>query len=134
MSFTDGLAVRAKIDDANILHATESSFSLSRDTREIVTKDTQSGSNQYRTLKLGKRGYEFSVSALQSDEAGDMYATLLAAADSGTLVEVDFGTGEAGDTVITVNCYITNFEGSAPAEGEYSYDVTFTSTGAITIH
>ena len=133
MAFKDGLLVRLQVDAANVLHATDSSFSFSRDTREIVTKDTVNGSNQYRTLKLGKRGYEFNVSALQSSDAGDMYATLLGAADAGTVVAVEFGGAVVGETIITVNCYITSFDGNAPSEGEFNYDCVFTSTGDITI-
>ena len=133
MAFTDGLAVRVKVDAANVLHATESSMSFNRDTREIVTKDTATGTDQYRSIKLGKKSAEFSVSALQSDEAGDLYATLLAAINAGTMVEVDFGTTASGDTVVTVDCYITNLEANAPAEGEFSYDLTFTTTGDFTI-
>jgi hypothetical protein len=135
MAFNDGFDVRVQMDDANFLHAQSGSMSLDRDTREIVTKDTVTGGNQYRRLKLGKKGGEFTVSCLvdEADNA-DLYNTAIVAWNAGTQVSVDFGRhGNSGSTIVTVDCFITNVQSDAEAEGEHAYNVTLSTTGDFTI-
>lgn len=51
---------------------------------------------------------------------------------SRTEFTIVFGTQETGDTIYTMNAYLSNISVTAPAEETVTYSGTFTSTGAIT--
>ena len=116
-------------DGTLIAHATESSISMSMDTRDASTKD----SGGYRDLLEGARSGSISVSALYEDlttkEGVDDLMTLF---NARTAVTVKFSTEEADDHYWSASAYLTSLELSASKEDNVTYSASFELTGTIT--
>lgn len=115
-------------DAVLIGHATESSISLSMDTRDASTKDSAG----YRDLLEGAKSGSISVSALYADDATSGPTQLMVNYTARTVIAVKFSTEEAGDHYWSANAYITSLEVSASKEDNVTYSATFELTGAIT--
>ena len=112
-----------------IAHATESSISMSMDTRDASTKDSAG----YRDLLEGARSGSISVSALYEDlttlQGVDDLMTHFAARSA---VTVKFSTEVSGDHYWSASAYITSLEVSASKEDNVTYSASFELTGTIT--
>jgi len=122
------LGVYAGATPTLIAHATESSISLSMDTRDASTKDSAG----YRDLLEGARSGSISVSSLYAEDAAYGVDDLMTHFTARTAVAVKFSTEEAGDHYWSANAYITSLEVNASKEDNVTYSASFELTGAIT--
>ncbi|SFO04757.1 Phage tail tube protein [Paenimyroides ummariense] len=127
-----GKNLRLKVEGKTVYHATECSWSTTKDFEEFASKDT-----------VGKRSipgdYEFSAStaALIVEKAAgatqsDIY-DLLELYKSDTLVEIEFTTDIAGTKVISGNYYIQACDISANNTGVATANCSFRGDGDFSI-
>ncbi len=111
-----------------IAHATESSISLSMDTRDASTKD----SSGYRVLLEGARSGSISVSALYAEDAAYGVDDLMTIYGNRTTITVKFSTEVSGDHYWSASAYLTSLEISSSKEDNVTYSASLELTGAIT--
>ena len=121
------LGVYAGATPTLIAHATESSISLSMDTRDASTKDSAG----YRDLLEGSRSGSISVSSLYAEDAAYGVDDLMTHFTARTAVAVKFSTEVSGDHYWSASAYITSLEVSASKEDNVTYSATFELTGTI---
>lgn len=110
---------------------TSCSLTVSRDVRDITTKD----SSAWRELLTGLKSWSLSGEGLVTyntetdiDKPNDLYTLL----NNGTKIKVKFGTTNAGDYDYTGDCYITSYEQEAGVEDNNTYSFSLEGTGALT--
>lgn len=111
-----------------IAHATEGSISLSMDTRDATTKD----SNATRDLLGATKSGTISVSALYAEDAAYGVDDLMGAWSSRSALTVKFSTEVSGDHYWSASAYVTSLEINAGMEDNVTYSATFELTGDIT--
>lgn len=130
---------RAFVDGVGAGHAESCAYSLTIDSKELSDKDVDPGSTEPGAVAvtLGKKRLEIKVTAFvwESDNGSTAatggYRDILTKAMNGTEVEFLFGTNVAGDTQLTGNGYITNFEGTGDDGSEAKYSFTIKSNGTF---
>jgi|SRR6056297_75053 len=121
--------LRVKVDGNAIARANDASISFTHDTRDITTKD----SGGYRELLEGLRSAEASTSGLYAYDDTNGGDSLFADLKGRNQVEIEFTTDETGDTVYTVDAYITSLElNSSGQEDNAGYSASFACTGEFT--
>lgn len=116
------------VEGATVGHTTSCSLSLSMDTPEATTKDSNGFSEYIGGVKGGEISFEGLVAYDDSANAIEFADYLLAR----TQLTCVFGTQEAGDAVYTAEGFLTSVEMSAEMEAAVTYSGSITITGAIT--
>lgn len=116
------------VEGATVGHTTSCSLSLSMDTPEATTKDSNGFSEYIGGVKGGEISFEGLIAYDDSANAIEFADYLLAR----TQLTCVFGTQEAGDAVYTAEGFLTSVEMSAEMEAAVTYSGSITITGAIT--
>tara|TARA_R110002073_G_scaffold93778_5_gene218690 strand:- start:3809 stop:4216 length:408 start_codon:yes stop_codon:yes gene_type:complete len=116
------------VEGATVGHTTSCSMSLSMDTPEATTKDSNGFSEYIGGVKGGEVSFEGLVSYDDSANAIEFADYLLAR----TQLTCVFGTAETGDAVYTAEGFLSSVEMSAEMEAAVTYSGSITLTGAIT--
>ena len=130
MAIINGTVFLLSIGGTALPDQTEGSISISMETRDITTKD----SNGFRELLEGVRSGSISVSGLVDDDgAGGAGADLFASLNGRAAVSIVFGLdGATDDYNYSCNAFCTSLEVSASTEDNVTYSASFEITGAIT--
>ena len=116
------------VEGATVGHTTSCSMSLSMDTPEATTKDSNGFSEYIGGVKGGEVSFEGLVAYDDSANAVEFADYLLAR----TKLTCVFGTAETGDAVYTAEGFLSSVEMSAEMEAAVTYSGSITLTGAIT--
>jgi len=130
MSIVNGHDLRVYVGGSAVAKATECSFSLSTNMREIAHKDTAGSAGGFREVSAGQKSGTMTTSALYSE--GESFESLFSAWDAGTAVVVKFSDEVSGNKHMTANALISSLDMNAPDNENVSYSVTFELSGAIT--
>lgn len=127
-----GKDLRLKLADNTLYHATECSFSTTRELESIATKDTNGNKGT-----PGNYEWSLSTSALVANQASgsDQNDTkaILDAFLAGTVVAVEFTTDVEGDILITGNAFLVSCNITAAVGSSATYDVQLTGDGDFTV-
>lgn len=127
-----GKDLRIKLDDNTIYHATECSFSTTREIESIATKDTDGNKGT-----AGNYEWSLSTNALVASKAAlstqNDTKSILDAYLLGNIVAVEFTTDVTGDVVISGNAFIASCNITAAVGSSATYDVSFTGDGDVTV-
>lgn len=123
----NGTDLILKVEGAVVGHTTSCSLSLSMDTPEATTKDSNGFSEYIGGVKGGEVSFEGLVAYDDDSNAIEMADFLL----SRTILTCVFGTAESGDAIYTAEGFLTSVEMSAEMESAVSYSGSITLTGAI---
>jgi len=124
----NGTNLLLKIEGTTIGHTTSCSLSLSMDTPEATTKDSNGFSEYIGGVKGGEISFEGLVAYDDTANAIEFADYLLAR----TQLTCVFGTAETGDAVYTAEGFLSSVEMSAEMEAAVTYSGSITITGAIT--
>ena len=116
------------IEGDTVGHPTSCSMSLSMDTPEATTKDSNGFSEYIGGVKGGEISFEGLVAYDDTANAIEFADYLLAR----TQLTCVFGTAETGDAVYTAEGFLSSVEMSAEMEAAVTYSGSITITGAIT--
>ena len=116
------------VEGATVGHTTSCSMSLSMDTPEATTKDSNGFSEYIGGVKGGEISFEGLVAYDDTANAIEFADYLLAR----TQLTCVFGTAETGDAVYTAEGFLSSVEMSAEMEAAVTYSGSITITGAIT--
>lgn len=126
----NGTSLRLYKDSTAIGHATTCELQVSREQREILTKDSPGGG--WREGKPGRKSFTMSTEALFSyDTANVAPSALFDALNNGTLMLFRFTTSSSGDTYWEGSAYCTSWAVNAVVEENVSYTATFEGNGAL---
>jgi hypothetical protein len=124
-----GKNLRIKVDGKTIFHATECSFTTSRNMESIASKDTngeQVTPGNYTwgvsTNYLVANKPDASTTQIGMKEILDTY-------QAGTEVEVQFTTNIVGDVIVTGQTFIEGLNMTAGTNGVATGDASFKGTG-----
>jgi hypothetical protein len=127
-----GKDLRIKMADNTIYHATECSFSTTREIESIATKDTDGNKGT-----PGNYEWSLSTSALVANKAGGSSQndtkSILDAYIAGEIVAVEFTTDVEGDIILSGNAYLASCNITAAVGSSATYDVSFTGDGDLTV-
>ena len=124
----NGTNLILKVEGATVGHTTSCSMSLSMDTPEATTKDSNGFSEYIGGVKGGEISFEGLVAYDDTANAIEFADYLLAR----TQLTCVFGTAETGDAVYTAEGFLSSVEMSAEMEAAVTYSGSITITGAIT--
>ena len=124
----NGTDLILQVEGATVGHTTSCSLSLSMDTPEATTKDSNGFSEYIGGVKGGEISFEGLIAYDDSSNAIEMADFLLAR----TQITCIFGTSESGDAIYTAEGFLSSVEMSAEMESAVSYSGSITITGAIT--
>ena len=124
----NGTNLILQIEGAAVGHTTSCSLSLSMDTPEATTKDSNGFSEYIGGVKGGEVSFEGLVAYDDTANAIEFADYLLAR----TQLTCVFGTAETGDAVYTAEGFLSSVEMSAEMESAVTYSGSITLTGAIT--
>lgn len=116
-----------KIEDTALGHTTSCTMSFSSDLPEATTKDSSGFQEVIAGVKSGEISFDGLVAYDDSANAIELADYLLA----GTQVTAVFGTAVSGDSVYTVEGFLSSVEMSAEMESPVSYSGSITTTGSI---
>lgn len=126
----NGTDLRVYQGGTAIGEATTSTLSISRELREILTKD--SPSSGWRSVSPARKSATCTVEALYSETTSNVSPdTLFDALDNGTALELKLSDEVSGNNFYSFCAYCTSFEVNTPVEDNVSYSVTFEVTGAV---
>ena len=126
----NGTDLRVYNNTTAIGEATSATLSITREMRNILTKD--SPSSGWVSNKPGSKSATLTVEALYSETSNNVQPDVLFdALDNGTVLALTLKEGTAGYNFYSFSAYCTSFEISSPVEDNVSYSATFTITGAI---
>lgn len=124
-----GKNLRVRVDGKTVFHATECSFTTSRNMESIASKDTngeQVTPGNYTwgvsTNFLVANKPTGSTTQIGTKEILDTY-------QAGTEVEVQFTTEIVGDVIITGQSFIESLNMSSPTNGVATGDASFKGNG-----
>jgi len=127
-----GKNLRIKVDGETVYHATECSFTTTRELESIASKDTN---GEKKTP--GNYTWGLSTNALVADKAvassQNDTKSILDAFQAGNTVSVEFTTDVEGDIVISGDAYIESCNITAPVGGSATYDASFSGDGDFVV-
>lgn len=129
MSTYAGKNLRVRIDGKTVFHATECSFTTSRNMESIASKDTngeQVTPGNY-TWGVSTNFLVANIPAGSTTQVGTK--EILDNYQDGTEVEISFTTNIVGDVIITGNTYIEGLNMSAGTNGVATGDCSFKGNG-----
>lgn len=110
--------------------STSCTLSVSRETREILTKD--SPSSGWRSVSPGRKSATLTVEALYSETSANVQPdALFDALDGGTVLNLTLTENTSTYNFYSFSAYCTSFEVNAPVEDNVSYSCTFEVSGAV---
>jgi hypothetical protein len=110
--------------------ATSATLSVSREMRNILTKD--SPNSGWVSNKPGSKSATLTVEALYSETTTNVQPDVLFdALNNGTVLALSLKTTTNGYNFYSFSAYCTSFEVSSPVEDNVSYSATFTVSGAV---
>ncbi|MFH6966480.1 hypothetical protein [Flavobacterium sp. FlaQc-28] len=124
-----GKNLRIRVGGKTVFHATECSFTTSRNMESIASKDTngeQVTPGNY-TWGVSTNYLVSNIPAASSTQIGTKQ--ILDTYQSGSEVEVSFSTEIVGDVIITGNCFIEGINMTAPTNGVATGDASFKGNG-----
>ena len=124
----NGTELLLKVEGATVGHTTSCSLSLSMDTPEATTKDSNGFSEYIGGVKGGEISFEGLIAYDDTSNAIEMADFLLAR----TQLTCVFGTAETGDAIYTAEGFLSSVEMSAEMEAAVTYSGSITITGALT--
>jgi hypothetical protein len=124
----NGTNLLLKLDGTIIGHSTSCSMSLSMDTPEATTKDSNGFSEYIAGVKGGEISFEGLVDYSDSLNGIELFDSLLAR----TTLTCVFGTAESGDAIYTADGFLSSIEMSGEMESAVTYSGSITISGAIT--
>jgi hypothetical protein len=124
----NGTNLLLKLDGTIIGHSTSCSMSLSMDTPEATTKDSNGFSEYIAGVKGGEISFEGLVDYSDSLNGVELFDSLLAR----TTLTCVFGTAESGDAIYTADGFLSSIEMSGEMESAVTYSGSITISGAIT--
>ena len=124
----NGTNLLLKLDGTIIGHSTSCSMSLSMDTPEATTKDSNGFSEYIAGVKGGEISFEGLVDYSDSLNGVELFDSLLAR----TELTCVFGTAESGDAIYTADGFLSSIEMSGEMESAVTYSGSITISGAIT--
>jgi hypothetical protein len=127
-----GKNLRIKVDGKTIFHATECSFTTSRNMESIASKDTngeQSTPGNY-TWGLSTNFLAANIPAASITQIGTK--ELLDKYQAGVEVAVQFTTNIIGDVIISGMAFIEGINISSPTSGVATGDSSFKGNGDFT--
>ena len=124
-----GKNLRIRVDGKTVFHATECSFTSSRNMDAIASKDTNG-----EQVSPGSYNWSVSTNYLVADKAAASTTALgikelLDTYTGATEVEVQFTTNITGDVVITGMTYIESIDMSAGTNGVATGSASFKGNG-----
>ncbi|MBF4484432.1 phage tail tube protein [Flavobacterium sp. CSZ] len=124
-----GKNLRIRVDGKTIFHATECSFTTSRNMESIASKDTNG-----EQVTPGNYTWGVSTNYLVANiptASTTQIATkqILDTYQQGSEVEVQFSTEIVGDVIITGNSFIESINMTAPTNGVATGDASFKGNG-----
>ena len=132
MAKINGTSILVTVDGNAIAEAQEHSIEFSHNLADASTKDSAG----WAEFISAQRGGTINVSALV-DYAADADASATGFFDlftegivNRTEFTLVFGTAVSGDTIFTVDAFLTSLSQNAPMEDVVSYSATFQLTGA----
>lgn len=124
-----GKNLRIRVDGKTIFHATECSFTTSRNMESIASKDTDAEEVVPGTITWGV-STNYLVANIPSASATQIGTKqLLDTYTAGTKVEVQFTTDIIGDVIVTGNTFIEGINMTAGTNGVATGDASFKGTG-----
>ena len=124
----NGTNLLLKLDGTIIGHSTSCSMSLSMDTPEATTKDSNGFSEYIAGVKGGEISFEGLVDYSDSLNGVELFDSLIAR----TVLTCVFGTAESGDAIYTADGFLSSIEMSGEMESAVTYSGSITISGAIT--
>jgi len=124
----NGTNLLLKLDGTIIGHSTSCSMSLSMDTPEATTKDSNGFSEYIAGVKGGEISFEGLVDYSDSLNGVELFDSLIAR----TELTCVFGTAESGDAIYTADGFLSSIEMSGEMESAVTYSGSITISGAIT--
>jgi len=110
---------------------TSCSLSVSREVRDVTTKDSSAWQENLAGLKSWSVSFEGLVTyntETDIDKPNDLYTLL----SNGTEVKIKFGSTTTDEYDYTGDAYLTSYEQEAGTEDNNSFSGSFTGTGALT--
>jgi len=124
-----GKNLRIRVGGKTIFHATECSFTTSRNMESIASKDTNGEQVTPGNYTWGV-STNFLVANIPTSSTTQIATKeLLDTYQAGTEVEVQFTTDIAGDVIITGDTFIESMNMSAPTNGVATGDAAFKGNG-----
>lgn len=124
-----GKNLRIRVDGKTIFHATECSFTTSRNMESIASKDTNGEKVTPGNYTWGV-STNFLVANIPTGSATKIATKqILDLYQAGTQVQVQFTTQIAGDVIITGQSFIESMNMSAPTNGVATGDASFKGNG-----
>jgi len=123
----NGTNLLLKVETVTVGHTTSCSLSLSMDTPEATTKDSNGFSEFIGGVKGGEVSFEGLIAYDDASNAVQMADFLLAR----TSLTCVFGTAETGDAIYTAEGFLSSVEMSAEMESAVTYSGSITLTGAV---
>lgn len=111
-----------------VAHATSHSLSLSMDTRDATTKDSEGWTDRLE----GLRSWEISGNALFAFDAAYGFDDLFTVYTGRTAVTVKFSSEVSGDKYYSGSGYLTSLTLDAPTEDNASFAFTVQGNGTLT--
>ncbi len=124
----NGTNLLLKLDGTIIGHSTSCSMSLSMDTPEATTKDSNGFSEYIAGVKGGEISFEGLVDYSDSLNGVELFDSLIAR----TVLTCVFGTAESGDAIYTADGFLSSIEMGGEMESAVTYSGSITISGAIT--
>lgn len=130
----DGKNVRFKFANQTLFHATSCQLTVSSETQEYATKDTNG-----KIVGIDSYSGTLSTDGLWSMQETANTATQVDAAEllqhqlDKTLLAFEFTNGVSGDTLISGNCYVTNTDLGAEVGNKATASFQFIVSGDITV-
>lgn len=130
MAIFNGTLSVLKADGTQIAELTDCSLDLPTNMFDVTSKE----SGGYKKIMPGLRSATCNATGIVDFVATNKdMADLLAYYTGRTAVTILFSNGVVGDKSVSFSSYMSACSISAPMEDKVSYDITFESTGTITV-
>lgn len=141
-TFVDGSVLRLEVSTdggttyAVVFHAQQGTIEFTKETTNIITKDT-GGGQSWREIKTKTKQAVITVNGLifyaVNGTTQFNVEELIAMFVNDTQVDFTWSTGVAGDPIYSGKAYVTRFREDAQADTESSFEATLDVDGAPTI-
>ena len=121
----NGRFVQVYVDGVVIAHATNHTFSPSRDMRDTTSKD----SGGWRNVSPGLGSWTISADFLFAEDAGTGYSTLYSKMVNCTQVELEWSTEISTTKKYVGVAFVSELPQEAPNEDNNTFSVTFEGNG-----
>lgn len=128
-----GINVLVLVDGNPIGHTTSCTLDVQHDLADATSKDSAGFTEVISAMRSATISFEGLVDYADDGTSKEGLDSLMSDGIIGRQeYTVVFGTQETGDTVYTMNAFLSNISITAPHAETTTYSGSFTSTGAIT--